>query len=510
MSNNAFKDKYHAALHTMLDAIVFVNPTTFEIEDVNAQAVQLTGYSSEELLKEGLRLLDSNAKVRQVLERAVKEKKQQILEFDLLTKQKESLFVSMRVDFIDMEQRRHLVLVFQDMTKIRKMEEMIQKTVDQKTQDLKLALETLQKSNQLKSDFVAMVSHEIRNPLTVLKSTLAILNNSQLAAKKREEILHIMMRHVDHMIDISGDLLDVSKIEAGVMQYRLEKLSLYKLLCGVAHHFHSFEEQCGVKLCVECPKDYFIYADELKTRQILDNLVSNAFKATPRGGKIILSGRALEDSFTEISVSDTGCGIEEDQMQHLFKRFVRLKGPGAQTKGTGLGLSIVKSLVEAQGGKIWAESELGKGATFRFTLPATAVPVVVLVDEDVEFSEKVSKVLEEEGYRVKQCHSAFRGIEECQEMKPHVVVLDLNLSDLSGEKVVDRLKEMPLMKDLPFVFLTSQKVEKSDEKVKDIPVVYKSKWEYELLSILKKQLHMQVQREIKPGGVVDEKNTIGG
>ena len=177
-----------------------------------------------------------------------------------------------------------------------------------------------------------------------------------------------------------------------------------------------------------------------------------------------------------------------------------VEGRGGYNKGTGLGLSIVKSLVEAQGGKIWVESEVGKGTTFRFIVPATAVPVVVLMDEDVEFSEKVSKLLQEEGYRVKQCHSAFRGIEECQEMKPHVVVLDLKLSDLSGEKVVHRLKEMPLMKDLPFVFLTHQKVENPDEKMRDIPVVYKSKWEYELLSILKKQLRMHVQREIKSGG----------
>ncbi|MBI3018915.1 MAG: response regulator [Deltaproteobacteria bacterium] len=508
MSHNAFKDKYQAAFHTMLDAIVFVNPTTFEVEDVNAQVTQLTGYSAEELMKEGLKLLDSNSKVRQLLERTLQDKKQHVLEFDVLTKKKESLAVSMRVDFIEMEHHRHLILVFQDITKIRKMEEAIQKTVDQKTQDLQLALETLQKSNQLKSDFVAMVSHEIRNPLTVLKSTMVLINNSKLGAKKREEVFQIMVRHIDQMIDISNDLLDVSKIEAGVMQYHLEKLSLCKLLCSMAHHYHSFEEQCGIKLLVECPKDYFIYADELKTKQILDNLISNAFKATPKGGKIILSARSLENSFMEISVSDTGHGIEKDNLQHLFKRFVRLKGPWAHIKGTGLGLSIVKSLVEAQGGKIWAESEIGKGATFRFTLPATAVPVVVLVDEDVEFSEKVSKLLEEEGYRVKQCHSAFRGIEECQEMKPHVVVLDLKLSDLSGEKVVDRLKEMPLMKDLPFVFLISQEVEKPDEKVKDIPVVYKSKWEYELLSILKKQLRMQVQREIKPGGVYGKKDII--
>src|SRR3989338_5878345 len=500
MSNNTFKDKYHAAFHRMLDAIVFVNPTTFEIEDVNDQMTQMTGYSAQELMKEGLNLIDSNSKVRQLLERTMKEKKQQVLEFDLLTKQKESVAVSMKVDFIEMEQRQHLILVFQDMTKIRKMDEMVQKTVDQKTQDLKLALETLQKSNQLKSDFVAMVSHEIRNPLTVLKSTLAVFNHSKLAAKKREEVLQIMMRHIDHMIDISNDLLDVSKIEAGVMQYHLEKLSLYKLLWSVAHHFHSFEEQCGVKLLVECPKDYFIYADELKTKQILDNLVSNAFKATLREGKIILSARAVENSFMEILVSDTGCGIEKDHMQHLFKRFICLQGPGAYTPGTGLCLRIVKSLVEAQGGKIWVESEVGKGTTFRFIVPATAVPVVVLMDEDVEFSEKVSKLLQEEGYRVKQCHSAFRGIEECQEMKPHVVVLDLKLSDLSGEKVVHRLKEMPLMKDLPFVFLTHQKVENPDEKMRDIPVVYKSKWEYELLSILKKQLRMHVQREIKSGG----------
>lgn len=499
MSTNTFKDKYHAAFHTMLDAIVFVNPTTFEIEDVNAQVTQLTGYSAEEILKEGLALLDSNSKVRQLLERTLKERKQQILEFDLLTKQKESLAVSVRVDFIEMEHHQHLVLVFQDMTQIRKMGDVVQKTVDQKTQDLRLALETLQKSNQLKSDFVAMVSHEIRNPLTVLKSTLALFSHSKLGSKKREEVLQIMVRYIDHMINISNDLLDISRIEAGVMQYHLEKLSLYKVLCSVVHHFHSFEKDCGIKLSVECPKEYFIYADELKTKQILDNLVSNAFKATPRGGQITLSARSLDNGFMEISVIDTGHGIEKDQMQHLFKRFVRLQGPQSHTKGTGLGLNIVKSLVEAQGGKIWAESEMGKGAAFRFTLPSTAVPVIVLVDEDVEFSEKVSQLLEEEGYRVKQCHSAFRGIEECQEMKPHVVVLDLKLSDLSGEKVVDRLKEMPLMKDLPFVFLTHQKVEKTDEKVKDIPVVYKSKWEVELLSILKKQLRMQVQREIKPG-----------
>ncbi len=503
MSNSIFKDKYHAVFHNVLDAIVFVNPVTFEIEDVNIQITQLTGYSAEELVKEGLNLLDSNSKVRQLLERTLQEKKQHVLEFYLLTKQKESLAVSVRVDFIEMEHHQHLVLIFQDMTKIRKMEEVIQKTVDQKTQDLKLALETLQKSNQLKSDFVAMVSHEIRNPLTVLKSTLALLNSSKLGAQKREEVLEIMVRHIDHMIAISNDLLDVSKIEAGVMQYHLEKLSLYKLFSNVVHHFHPFEKECGVKFLIECPRDCFIYADELKTRQILDNLISNAFKATPEGGEITLSARSIEGDFIEISVKDTGCGIEKDQMQHLFKRFVRLKGPGASTKGTGLGLSIVKSLVEAHGGKIWAESKVGEGTTFRVTLPATAVPIVVLMDEDVEFSEKVSKLLEEEGYRVKLCHSAFRGIEECQEMRPHVVVLDLWLSDLSGEKVVDRLKEIPLMKDLPFVFLTNksgQKVDKSDEKIKDIPVVYKSKWEYELLSILKKQLRMQVQREIKPGG----------
>src|SRR3989338_896015 len=340
MSNSIFKDKYHAAFHTMPGAIVFVNPATFEIEEVNAQVTQLTGYSADELVKEGLGLIDSNSKVRQLLERTLKEKKQQILEFDLLTKKKESMPVSMRVDFIEMEHHQHLVLVLQDMTKVRKMEEMVQKTVDQKTQDLKLALETLQKSNQLKSDFVAMVSHEIRNPLTILKSTLALLESSKLAVKKREEVLHIMMRHIDQMIDISNDLLDVSKIEAGVMQYHLEKLSLYKLLCSVMHHFHSFEEQCGIKLCVECPKDYFIYADELKTKQILDNLVSNAFKVTPQGGKIILSARSSDNNFMEILVSDTGCGIEKDQMQHLFKRFICLQGPGAYTPGTGLCLRI--------------------------------------------------------------------------------------------------------------------------------------------------------------------------
>ncbi|OGQ33287.1 MAG: hypothetical protein A3A72_02205 [Deltaproteobacteria bacterium RIFCSPLOWO2_01_FULL_38_9] len=188
-------------------------------------------------------------------------------------------------------------------------------------------------------------------------------------------------------------------------------------------------------------------------------------------------------------------------MDLLFKRFVRITDAQHHMKGTGLGLSIAKSLVEAQGGKILATSELGKGATFQFTLPATAIPIVVLVDEDMEFSEKLSHYLEEEGYKMKQCHSAFRGIEECQEAKPNLVILNMELSDLSGIECMNRLKEVPVLKDLPFIFLSDQKIEKIDqgkrEKLKEMPVVYKKNWEKELLSILKKQVQTLVQRQVR-------------
>ena len=422
-------EKYRVIFQNSLDAMMILNPSDLSIEEVNKQAL--------ELLKEPKALL-LQEEVKKALQKAIQERKQQVIEIN--DQEKRSLVL--HLELIELEHHQHLFMVIKDVT-------IIQKTVSEKTADLKLAIETLHKSNQLKSDFVSMVSHEIRNPLSVLKSTLGVLENTKLSVKKRSEILHIMSRHIDQMIAIANDLLDISKIEAGIMHYHLEKISVYRLFRTMLHHFDHLSKESGVEISFQCDRSHCIYADELKTEQVMANLINNAFKATPKGGKITLSSK-LVDGFLEISVSDTGCGIAAEKMDLLFKRFVRITDAQHHMKGTGLGLSIAKSLVEAQGGKILATSELGKGATFQFTLPATAIPIVVLVDEDMEFSEKLSHYLEEEGYKMKQCHSAFRGIEECQEAKPNLVILNMELSDLSGIECMNRLKEVPVLKDLPF------------------------------------------------------------
>jgi len=246
-------------------------------------------------------------------------------------------------------------------------------TERKKTEELKLENERLTLANKAKSEFLATMSHELRTPLN------AILGFSELLKKKGVgEINAKQERYVDnvinsgkHLLNIISDILDLSKIEAGKLEMSIEKIPVNSIINESIDLLKTNAEKSKVIIKKEIdPELEFIEVDKNRFMQILFNLLSNAVKFSQNEGDVITIQAKKFGDTAQFSVSDTGIGIKKEDMVKLFNKFQQLE-PGGVRKygGTGLGLAITKQLVELHGGKIWVESEFGKGSTFTFQLP---------------------------------------------------------------------------------------------------------------------------------------------
>ena len=238
------------------------------------------------------------------------------------------------------------------------------------TRELESRNREVERANQLKSEFLASMSHELRTPLHT------IIGFTELLAEELEgplnEKQHRFMDHIHkdslHLLTLINDILDISRIESGRIELRRETFDMAAVLEEILASVRPQAVAKSISIEIHLPSPSLIFADRLRVKQILFNLLSNAFKFTPEGGKVQVEG-ALRNSFFEVSVSDTGIGIPKEQHQAVFDKFYQV---GATTKGvregTGLGLAISKALVEEHRGRIWLESEPGKGSRFTFTI----------------------------------------------------------------------------------------------------------------------------------------------
>jgi signal transduction histidine kinase len=281
--------------------------------------------------------------------------------------------------------------------KILRLNEELEQRVTERTAQLELARYQAEAASRAKSDFLASMSHELRTPLnSVIGFSEVLLDElyGPLNARQKEYTINI---HTSgrHLLGLINDILDLSKVEAGKLELEPSRLALREVLVGTMAMLREKAHRHNIRMAleVEPAADREIEADERKLKQILFNLLSNAVKFTPDGGSVRVTARMIQETrgedrgdnvnileprssnldFLEISVADTGIGIREADLPRLFTPFQQLdSGYTRRYEGTGLGLAICKRLVQLHGGRIWAESEFGKGSRFSFVIPATA------------------------------------------------------------------------------------------------------------------------------------------
>jgi signal transduction histidine kinase len=238
--------------------------------------------------------------------------------------------------------------------------------------DLEATNLKLQELDRLKSAFVSIVSHELRTPMTSIKGYLDNMLDG-LTGELSEKQSHYVARikaNVDRLTRMIGDLLNLSRIEAGKVELRPGPVCVSELIDDVVDSLKSIANETAITVRVNraglIPT---IHADRDKLQQILTNLLHNAIKFSPPGGSIRVEATGRDDGFLQIGVADTGCGIPPQEIDKVFDKFYRGHSLASRSLGTGLGLFITKNLVEMHGGQIWVSSEIGKGSEFSFTLP---------------------------------------------------------------------------------------------------------------------------------------------
>ena len=224
--------------------------------------------------------------------------------------------------------------------------------------------------DRMKTEFISVASHELRTPMTVIYGFTELLLTSKVSLEEQRQWLERIYKESQRLTNIVDDLLNVSRIESGRLSLKLEAISIQSIVSQVIEQFNATRKSHVFSM--EIPENFpKLWADAERLTQVLYNLLDNAVKYSPKGGSVIISARVEKGSNQAIlAVTDKGLGIPPEEIPKLFTRFHRIHRPETEgIRGTGLGLSIVKSLVELMGGRVWVDSVVNQGSTFRIELP---------------------------------------------------------------------------------------------------------------------------------------------
>ncbi|MGZ3634503.1 MAG: HAMP domain-containing sensor histidine kinase, partial [Syntrophales bacterium] len=235
--------------------------------------------------------------------------------------------------------------------------------------------ERLREQDQIKVDYISHLSHELRTPLTVIKEASGMLQEGVFskAPEKQEELFTVIKAECDRLISSVNRILDFSRMEVGKMFFSFQTERLSPIIEKSVLKLSPLAKNKRMEIVLEITEDIPpLRIDIERIEEVFQNLLDNALKYTPEGGKIIVSVRNDDENGTvEVSVSDTGRGIPEDGLMEVFDKFKRVDDRRGAVIGTGLGLAIVRHIINAHGGHIWVKSKVGEGSTFTFSLPAS-------------------------------------------------------------------------------------------------------------------------------------------
>lgn len=341
-------------------------------------------------------------------------------------------------------------------------------------QDLRRLADELAQANKRKTEFLATLAHELRNPLAPLSNGLHLMRLAGNKPEMLEKTRQMMERQVQHMVHLVDDLLDVARISTGKVELRKRPMDLLEVVATAVETSGSIIEGAGHKLLLDLPPGPLpMEADPTRIAQVVSNLLNNAAKYTPQGGTIRLAVRR-EGGEAVLSVTDTGIGLSAEALDKVFEMFAQVPSTeGRPQGGLGIGLSLVQSLVQLHGGSVAAASPgPGQGSTFTVRLPlagqaqpaqparqapAQAVPGrlnVLVVDDNTDAAESLGVLLEMEGHAARIAHDGAQALALARVQAPDVVFLDIGLPDVSGYDVARQLRAMPALRQTLLVALT--------------------------------------------------------
>jgi signal transduction histidine kinase/CheY-like chemotaxis protein len=330
----------------------------------------------------------------------------------------------------------------------------------------------LEIASRHKSEFLASMSHELRTPLNAVIGFSEVLLEHMFGDlnERQDEYVRDIWSSGKHLLDLLNDILDLSKVEAGRMDLEWSTFSVREALENGLALMRERAARKSISLSLEAaPELGLIHADELRFKQVVLNLLSNAVKFTPEGGTVVV--RATSDgSEVSVTVTDTGIGVASADQARIFESFQQGARGAQHQEGTGLGLTLCRRIIGLLGGRMWLESEVGKGSTFGFVLPLGAPestqaprsdesashggPLVVVIEDDRRSLDLLRLYLKRAGVEVVGVRDGATGLEVVRQKRPSAVVLDIRLPGMDGWDVLATLKSDPATAPIPVVVVS--------------------------------------------------------
>lgn len=457
-----------AVLESAVDGIIVIDEAG-SIQSLNPAAEQTFGWKAEEVIGQNINMLmpaPYQAAHDGYLRNYVETGEKKIIgigrEVEGLRKDGTRFPIHLGVTEMRVGGRRLFVGITRDITTQKRAEEAILR-----------AKEEAERGSKFKDQFLSTMSHELRTPLN------AVLGFSDLLADERYGSLNArQQRYVNHihtggkhLLKLISDILDLSKIEAGRMELLREDVAVASACAEVLGVLQPLAGKKSQALLKQVEPSLYVRADAMRFKQILMNLLGNAIKFTPEGGRIELIARRMREQ-VRVEVRDNGPGIPPEQRQRIFEAFYRLAQTGNATEGTGLGLAITVRLVVLHGSKLEIESKPGEGTCFHFSLPLVAIAPdepaqttiatpragktlrILVVEDDAVAGQLIQSQLSSSGYETLRCSQPERAAEMAAELQPDAITLDLVMQPVHGLEVLRQLKNDPRTSKIPVIVVT--------------------------------------------------------
>jgi signal transduction histidine kinase len=374
------------------------------------------------------------------------------------------------VDYVSVpvipEVLRAKVTIFADLyRKTQQLEELnrsLEARVRERTAEVEALLARLVEGDRRKDDFLALLAHELRNPLNPIRSAVHVLRMQEATDEQLRWSEQVIDRQVDHLTRLIDDLLDISRITRNDLQLRLDTIELADVIQTAIEASRPLVERQRHELILDLPRDpVCLEADHVRLSQVFMNLLNNAAKYTPEGGTIWLTAEVEDAGTVRVTVRDTGVGFSPDKLPHLFEMFFRAEDSQERSQGgLGIGLSLVRSLVDMHKGSVSASSPgKGQGSEFVVRLPRSdkkaarqkeAAPEakrvarrILVVDDNKDSADSLALLLRFSGSEVEAAHDGVEAVAKAETFRPDVVLMDIGMPKLNGYDAARKIRQQP-------------------------------------------------------------------